>query len=426
MNPVTFQSLNGKNKATLYYGVDVREALRGLSEGSVQVVCTSPPYFNLRAYLPEGHENRDKEIGLEPTPEAYVGALVEVFKEIWRVLRDDGSAWLNIGDSFWGGGSTTEYGNDIANFADKIGLQGTHPGGSHRPVKPRKHPVLKTKDLCGIPWRCALALQADGWYLRSSCIWTKSNALPSSVLDRPTSSHEYIFLLTKKPNYFYDAEAVKEPAVCGDHLRKTRGEEKTVRTPGQPPQRGLHKTGDVEPTGTRNLRDTWTIATKPYPGSHFAVFPPEIPEICIKAGTSEKGCCPTCGAPWKRVLGKKTPVAGRGSGNVKRKVATEGERDRLNTHMGESVPWQPSVTPTVGWEPTCSCDSGEPVPCTVLDPFSGSATTGKVAWGLGRDYIGIDLNEKYLDLAKGRLLGMPSAAFSKGALSESNPFKDLW
>jgi DNA modification methylase len=308
----------------------------------------------------------DSQIGLEATPEAYVAKLVAVFREVRRVLRDDGTVWLNLGDSYAGGA-----GGRSDNEKSRCGDGGGDPGtirigeGKHSGKRiPNDIENLKPKDLIGIPWRVAFALQADGWWLRSDIIWHKPNPMPESVTDRCTKSHEYIFLLTKSAKYFYDAEAAKEPATSDrpdmatkgirtglaylgqglqDNSIKTSGEDRSKRDsfkrenskraevfPGQ--SMGTHRMEREESTwdiATRNRRSVWTISTKPFKEAHFATFPPEIPEICIKAGSK----------------------------------------------VGD----------------------------TVLDPFSGAGTTGLVAEKLGRKFIGIELNPTYVSMSESRI-----------------------
>ena len=250
----------------IYLG-DCLETMRTWPDGFIHTVVTSPPYWGLRNYGVEG------QFGLEKSPEEYVRRMVEVFREVRRVMRDDGTLWLNLGDSYIGSGC----------------------GGSSEVGG------LKPKDLCGIPWRVAFALQADGWYLRSDIIWNKPNPMPESVTDRPTKSHEYIFLLTKSPDYFYDAEAIKEPAKDWGS-RDRRGQERFENgvMPGGAPHTGLTD-GDFSSRG-RNKRSVWTITTKAFSEAHFATFPEDLIEPCILAGTSQRGVCEGCGAPWDRVL----------------------------------------------------------------------------------------------------------------------------
>lgn len=250
---------------------DCVESMRSLPSGFVHTCVTSPPYFGLRDY---GHEG---QIGLEETPDAYVARLVEVFREVRRVLRDDGTLWLNLGDSYATGTKADRQASTgkLANHrAQDVGRIGTPEG-------------LKTKDLIGIPWRVAFALQADGWYLRSEIIWHKPNPMPESVTDRPTKAHEQIFLLSKSPRYYYDHEAVKEASVefakTPDRRRGAPGVRKGVSDPFV---QGV-TCGGVTPR--RNRRSVWTVATRPYKGAHFAVFPPALVEPCILAGAPEWG-----------------------------------------------------------------------------------------------------------------------------------------
>ena len=255
---------------------DCIEGLRTLPDSSVHCCVTSPPYWGLRDY---GH---DGQIGLEATPEAYVARMVEVFREVRRVLRDDGTLWLNIGDSYFGAGRGP-----------------THPtgfhGGDNGTAFPTKgvysHSTLKGKDLVGIPWRVAFALQADGWWLRQDIIWHKPNPMPESVRDRCTKAHEYVFLLTKSERYYYDAEAVSEEAVgpAGGNVVPVKGaSDSLMRT-----RNGLHaaqqRAREAGGYVTRNRRSVWTVTTKPYSGAHFAVMPPDLVEPCIRAGCHEGG-----------------------------------------------------------------------------------------------------------------------------------------
>ena len=248
---------------------DCREVLAGLDAGSAHTCVTSPPYFGLRDY---GH---DGQIGLEPSPDEFVAALVAVFRDVRRVLRDDGTVWLNLGDSYnaynggAGPGSTLSktQTEQRPRLATGYGLQ----------VK-----SLKPKDLLGIPWLVAFALRADGWFLRSEIIWHKPNPMPESVTDRPTKAHEQVFLLSKQPRYYYDADAIREDAEC-DRLRGPALHGDAVSTNGNA---GLARR---ESHGVRNKRTVWTIATQPYSGAHFATFPPKLIEPCVLAGCPEGG-----------------------------------------------------------------------------------------------------------------------------------------
>lgn len=244
---------------------DCMESLKKMPDGLVQVCVTSPPYFNLRDYGIEG------QIGLEETPEDYVAGLVAVFREVRRVLRNDGTLWINIGDCYNGSGKgpTSQYG---------IGKQSERQGFESHLTKVEG---CKPKDLIGIPWMVAFALRADGWYLRQEIIWHKPNPMPESVKDRPTRAHEQIFLLSKNREYFYDADAIKEPTVTRDTIIRDRDNSKTNNTPGRTKMGGL-KGNDYE---FRNKRSVWTIPTSPYRGAHFATFPPALVEPCILAGS---------------------------------------------------------------------------------------------------------------------------------------------
>jgi len=257
---------------------DALEQLRTLPDESVHCVVTSPPYWGLRDY------NEPGQLGLEPTPEEYVAKMVEVFRDVRRVLRGDGTCWVNLGDSYAGGGGGN-YGSGMSVSAHK-----THPTASKD--KPKTPPGLKPKDLVGIPWRVAFALQADGWYLRSDIIWAKPNPMPESVTDRPMKAHEYLFLLSKAPRYFYDADAVREESKpSGWDRQRAKGEDtwKYGRAAGGDPN-STNGIGGTTPHGAgRNRRTVWTIATKPYSGAHFAVMPPALVAPCIQAGCPDGG-----------------------------------------------------------------------------------------------------------------------------------------
>ena len=262
---------------------DVREVLAELPAASVQTVITSPPYWGLRDYGEAG------QIGLERTPAEYVQTMVDVFREVWRVLRNDGTLWLNLGDCF----ASTPPGNKTLGVSGASTLHGVdserYRTTLSQSVQAKRNTVtggLKAKDLVGIPWRVAFALQADGWYLRSDIVWSKPNPMPESVQDRPTRAHEYIFLLTKQERYFYDAAAIRE----GDQVytRKAGG----YKDDGwaRPARDGLltNKGGLADKDTTtvgRNKRSVWTVTTKPYPESHFATFPPDLIEPCVLAGS---------------------------------------------------------------------------------------------------------------------------------------------
>lgn len=332
--------------------IDCLVGLRQLADESVDCCVTSPPYFGLRDY---GH---DGQIGMEETPEAYVAKMVEVFTEVKRVLKKDGTLWLNLGDSYYNyrPGGTSQVKQSFAK----------HHGAVVQTTSKRNKVFdgIKEKDLIGIPWMVAFALRADGWYLRQDIIWAKKNCMPESVTDRCTKSHEYIFMLSKNKHYYYDQDAIKEPALydvdgTGTQARKARqkegakseptGERAGIRKAGMKDataMNGKHKQDGhrqrhagfnerYEDVGMRNKRDVWTISPAQFPESHFATFPEEIPAICIKAG------CPIDGL--------------------------------------------------------------------VLDPFMGAGTTALVARKLNRNFIGFELNLEYCQMALKRIdreLGM--------------------
>ena len=310
---------------TLWHG-DALDVLRGLPDGSVDCCVTSPPYFGLRDYGVDG------QLGAEPSPTEYVEAMRAVFAEVRRVLADDGTLWLNLGDSYYSGkGAPTQ--PDLKNEARRPGVRSLDKGGAD---------WAKPKNLLGIPWRVAFALQDDGWILRNSIIWHKPNAMPESITDRLSTRHENVFMLSKSRRYWFDLDPIREPVVTSrpEALSWAR-DSKEADVPGQSMRQhrsarehGKASGTNTKPTGKRhtaqdergrNPGDVWSIPTTPFPGAHFAVFPSALAERCILAGCKPGG--------------------------------------------------------------------------VVLDPFSGSGTTGMAAGKHGRRYVGIDLNAEYLDLS---------------------------
>ncbi len=342
---------------------DVSDVLPTLEAGSVRCCVTSPPYWGLRDYGTATWEGGDEacdhtagsdyatkndtntgairggpfrsicgkcgatridaQLGLEETPELYVENMVRVFREVRRVLADDGTLWLNLGDSY----------NGVGRGEKANGLQ-----VAARETKQRTVRGLKPKDLVGIPWRVAFALQADSWWLRSDIIWSKPNPMPESVTDRPTKAHEYIFLLSKSARYYYDHKAIAEPTSYAVPISRRNSGDYSIgsgRNDG-----GEHRSGGFVTGPIRNRRTVWTITTKPFPEAHFAVFPETLPSLCIQAGSA----------------------------------------------IGD----------------------------TILDPFAGAGTTGVVAQKLGREFVGIELNPEYAEMARRRIAGTPLSLFAQG------------
>jgi DNA modification methylase len=445
---------------------DTLEQLRLMPDGCVQTCVTSPPYFGLRDYGTgeweggdegcdhvekfnrndgnrqgangfagnanrEGHADMgtrrfrdvcgkcgarriDQQVGLESTPDEYVNRLVEVFREVRRVLRDDGTLWLNLGDSY----ANAPRGNTDATVASSnlAGGGGYQHDMARGGVDKSRLPGVKQKDLLGIPWMVAFALRADGWYLRSDIIWAKPNPMPESVTDRPTKAHEYVFLLSKGPRYFYDADAIRE-----EHTRLWDGSNggslgatdwnADAQACGGGRQDGKGTASLPNPAG-RNKRSVWTVATQPFPGAHFAVFPPKLIEPCVLAGSAETACG-VCGAPWERVVerGPSSWEARKDAGHLASgyhaddgAVASFPNPDLADAPEGAvtgGLGWV-APTKTVGWQPTCTHhdDTGT---STVLDPFCGAGTTGLVATRNNRSFIGIELNPDYAEMARQRI-----------------------
>ncbi len=373
---------------------DVRASLQTLPADTIDCVVTSPPYWGLRDYgLPPvvwdgdrscehrwSHDSGGEcshcgawrgQLGLEPSPEQYVRHMVGVFRDLRRVLKPHGTVWINLGDCYNAGTNAPRVAsNNRVGYWEAAGSMGD------RRVKAAG---LKPKDLVGIPWRVALALQADGWYLRSDVIWAKPNPVPEGVRDRPVRAHEYLFLLSKEPRYFYDTEAVREVSVSDPIDERTRAREAATRR------------GHAQ-------RSVWSIPTQRYHQAHFATFPERLVDPCILAGTSAAGCCPRCGRAWQRRVCVHYANPGNRNSNgprsTERRHESPGFSRRLIRIVGDEV-----------WQPACDCGQHR-VPATVLDPFAGSGTTLAVARRLGRRSIGIELNASYIDLARDRVRAM--------------------
>ncbi len=380
---------------TTHHG-DCTAILPTLASGSVQSVITSPPYWGLRSYLPDGHPLKTHEIGQEPVPDClawargavpcgdcYVCALRVVFAQIWRVLRDDGTLWVNVGDAYandrkWGGQTSGKHAR---------GLHGTSGIGRNRHLT-----GLPSKSLIGLPWRVALALQADGWTLRNEIIWHKRNPMPERVEDRCARDHEPIYLFSKQERYYFDHIAIQELAIGSGpaSFRRTGSRRARSLVPGQ---HGTHRPdrADGLPTETRNARTVWSLACGSYDGEHYATFPAALVERCLLAGTSPQAC-ECCSAPWARVVEKEfIPQEDVGD--------AAGRRKHLDpSNNWEGVPRGTNRITTIGWRPTCRC--------AVLDPFAGSGTTGRVAMRLRRHAVLIELNEDYLQQIERRTDGV--------------------
>ncbi|MBV9471089.1 MAG: site-specific DNA-methyltransferase [Abitibacteriaceae bacterium] len=340
--------------------------------------------------------------------------LRSVCAELWRVLRHDGTLWLNLGDSYAQSGGS----NSVPPKPNRPESRRPLPQAARTLGRWKALPGLKKKDLVGVPWRVALALQADGWYLRTDIVWAKGNPMPESVTDRPTRSHEYLFLLTKSQRYYYDQAAVAEPIAAISKRRYSQGtlgiqrggfkqEQYAAGLPGQKARNrrpaDILKSLAERQRQTRNSRSVWQINTQPSRLNHFATFPTELPRRCILAGTSEKGCCPHCGAPWRRVV-MRHRVVRTGITCSLYPPGSNGHRISLlrQTVRAQGTESGPNAE-TLGWTAGCACPPHKPVPCTVLDPFMGSGTTGLVAIRHGRRFVGIDLNPSYIEMARHRI-----------------------
>ena len=416
----------------LYLG-DAIDVLRGMPDESVHMAVTSPPFYGLRSYLPDGHPDKTSEVGLEASPQEWCDRLVNVFRGGRRGLRRDGTLWVECGDSY-ATSQFTRQGNPRNVPQAANGYAGEDWTSSRADAyAPHRWDVanLKPKDQLLAPHLLAAALRDDGWYLRSTIIWAKPNPMPESVTDRPTSAHAYVFLLAKQARYFYDQEAVREPHdsyLPMSHFSRQGNKESESRMNSE--ARNLTFTGPREynPAG-RNARSVWTIPTEPnglavcanpdcqgywqreapreHCGlpvvQHYAAFPRELVRRCILAGTSEYGCCPECGAPWEREVGASGGSIGR-DWNERRDHGkndlAKGQQARRETTDGTYK------REMIGWRPPCDCCYAEEIglpPAGVLDPFAGSGTPLVVARQHGRHAIGIDLSEPYARMPRHRL-----------------------
>lgn len=432
---------------------DALAVLRTLPDGFAQLIMTSPPYWGQRDYRIAG-VSLAGQYGREPTPEAHVAVMVEVGRELWRVLRDDGTLWLNYGDS---------YANDGKWGGNTGGLHTRRLHGQTSIGRRKNLSGLRPKNLVGMPWRIAFALQEDGWCLRRDAIWHKDNPMPESVPDRPTTAHEYLFMLTKstdplywihrdragtrsKPradyrwigaqgqespyevegwrrvnlwkghDYYYDGEAARVPSEMSEASR-TRAQYGRYKVGNRKGDSGQSKQDFLNVPGNysgceASLRSVWRIPTQAYPGAHYATFPERLVMPPMLTATSERGACPACAAPWARIVEKSwmgdwNPGPGsNGPGKVNAQSADrKGYQTRSAYEVGSTAhrlallrqqaraggDEYAAQTRTVAWRPSCGCDAGDPVPCIVLDPFAGAGTVGIVAYKMGRSFVGIDL-----------------------------------
>ena len=460
---------------------DVLEILKKLPDSIIQTIITSPPYWGLRDYGTAEWEGGDRncdhktarsngddikpndkqktsmasrpniqiickcgavridnQLGLEKTPEEYIEKMVEIFREVRRIMRDDGTLWLNLGDSYAGSGGSSGHTSETLNAGRKTSVYGAVANAGYVP------PGLKTKDLCGIPWRVALALQADGWWLRSDIIWSKPNPMPESCTDRPTKTHEYLFLLTKSGNsqywthrdkngtrkkpkpdyrwidqdtkkeiaqkpdgwslknkmgwnrinlwqghdYYYDADAISEKSDEAENNYRNKLRQNKDYNLKEPYKDNLPI---PQANGFRNARTLWNIPTKPYYEAHFATFPEELVRRCMLAGSAEQACG-VCGAPWERIIDYKANYGRRELAHV-----PNNEPSKV-----DSSEWKPPKRDTLGFRPTCEHDNGEGR-CIVSDPFMGAGTVALVALKGKRDFTGSELNPDYIKMAEKRI-----------------------
>ena len=443
---------------------DSLSVLRTLPDNSVQCVVTSPPYWALRRYdipdvvfdgdpacehdwrgfirkgksggldqsvdytqhqvVPDQQQQQQcmkcsawrGQLGQEPTPDLFIAHMVEIFRDVRRVLRLDGTCWLNMGDCY----AQSGMGGNPAESAYR--KQATNVGSL---IPGRKAPEgLKPKDLVGIPWMLAFALRADGWYLRAENIWAKGlsfcesyagSVMPESVTDRPTRSHEQVFLLTKAERYFYDHEAVKETGVYPAGTRAAKGSGTREGNRRGTKGHSLKAAGDrndgdrpnadggigyANYDGTRNLRTVWAIGVEPFNEAHFATSPPDLVIPCLKAGTSAKGACAACGAPWKRVVDY-APMPDDIKAQFEAARARTGEDHGRDDGFTTRRPNYQRKRLGESWAQTCECGTADVVPCVVMDPFAGSGTVGGACELMRLAFTGIDLG--YHDISDRRV-----------------------
>lgn len=383
---------------------DVCDRLRLLPEESAHCVVTSPPYWGMRSYggLPG-------EMGMEPTMGAHIETIVRVMREVKRVLRSDGTCWVNLGDGYAHDG---KWGGESGGKQDYLDDETRKRCGRHK-----RRSGLKEKDLLLLPSRIAIALQDEGWWVRSEVVWAKKNPMTESVKDRPANMTEKVFLLSKAERYFYDDFAVRSPPLIESLKRATRARTKPYDPPGQAAHNGsiLKKRGhtrqhqgltkewdnmskEAQMLGGANLRNVWLFATGSYKGEHYATFPVDLPDLCIRAGTSAKGVCGGCGAPWVRVTTITTIP--QPDVSIEKSFRTKESVDP-SSNWGETQR-RMRLEKHVRWEASCTCRE-HVCPATVLDPFGGVGTTAIAAQRLKRSSILIELNLEYALLGAQRI-----------------------
>jgi len=430
---------------SLYEG-DARNLPAAIGDQSVHCIVTSPPYWGLRNYglgkwiggnpqcehaLPErptprhytngqggtgrnftswgdrGGRDRDcvkcgavqvgEGIGLEPTFDEWLDAMRDVGREMWRVLRNDGTLWLNVGDAYANTGKSGLAGWTAGGVTPVYGIIGERADSGLG---------LPASSLIGMPWRLAFAYQQQGWILRSAIVWHKPNPMPESVQSRPTTAYEMVFLFAKRYPYFYDAEAIKQPSVQPWDDRKARAKRQHKSAPTAE-RNGMRARADGQPTGgyaMANARNVWSIPTQGRGIKHFATFPDELARRCIAAGTSEHGVCSVCGAPWERIVERSGGTIGQSwHGHDADDAVGQSQSSWPGGVQGAQLGNGPYQVRHLGWRPTCEHGDAERRPATVLDPFIGSGTTAEMAMGLGRHAIGVELHPAYLEIAIGRL-----------------------
>lgn len=385
---------------------DVFEGLRQIPDHSVSMVVTSPPYYGLRVYgIPPRtwSDGTISVLGEESSVQLYVQHIVEVFRELKRVLHPSGTFWLNIGDCYAGGGKHIEH----IKYAN-----------CEKPTR-AKQKRMSGKQLLMVPARLALALQADGWLLRQDLIWAKGvsfcpsfsgSVMPESTRDRCTWSHEHVFQFALSDRYFYDIDGCREPLAAStikqlERPYKGTGTKDYAGAKAQNPSDVKRRVLDRLNQDGRNLRTVWIIAKQNFKGSHMATFPEKLIEPIVKLGTSEKGNCPQCYAPWERKTIREPVPAHIQAQFEASRVATVADTGRTDGHTHRKPNYRRKVLGTE-WVPSCTCASkGDPISATVLDPFCGSGRAGIVATKLGRRFIGIDQSVEYCRMAQHAISG---------------------